>query len=168
MTRSQRLRVPGSLDALPVGQRAPVEGDGVRVLARGQVGGGELVPRAERVGVCRAADLLESGNSAFKDSDRSRELESRHEGVTQSAPRFEHLTVIRPERVGQAVEYPLEPWNGVVRAPGREVGVGQPLGGQHRIGVPVAEQAAAGRSQVEPVVHRGLGQVGAVQALPRP
>ena len=168
MTRGQRLRVPGSLDALPVGQRAPVEGDGVRVLARGQVGGGELVPRAERVGMPRPADPLELGNRALKDGDRRREPARRHEGVAQAAPRLDHVAVIRPELVRQAVEYPLEPRDGVVRAPGREVGVGQPLAGQHRVRVPAAEEAGAGRGQVAPMIHRGSGQTGVVQAVPRP
>jgi len=167
VTRSYRLRVPGSLGALPVGQRAPVEGDGIGVVACGQVGGGEFVPRAERVGMSGSAGLLELGNRAFKDRDRSRELERRHECVAEAAPRLDHLTVIRPGLPGQAVEYPLEPRYGFVGAPGRKVGVGQSLGGQHRVRVPAAQQAAAGSGQVAPMVHRGSGQARAVQAVPR-
>ena len=46
---------------------------------------------------------------AVKDGDRSRDLERRHKGVAQAAPRLDHVTVIRPEVASQPVEEPLEP-----------------------------------------------------------
>src|SRR5215469_2883171 len=105
VTRGDRLRVPVSHGALSVGKRAPVQVDGVGVLARSQVRGRELVARTESIGMTRPADSLELGNRAFKDGDRNRGLLRRHEGVAEAAPRLDHLTVIGPQLVGQAVEY---------------------------------------------------------------
>jgi hypothetical protein len=156
------------LAALPVGERAPVQGDGVGVSARGQVGGGELVPRAERVAMPGAADSLTIGEHALEDGDGAVELAGGHESVAQAEPRSGHIVVIRPEVHGLGVQQPLKPGDGVVRAAGRQVGLRQPLPDQHRVWMPGGEQLVAGRDEVAPVVYSWTGQAGVVQAVPGP
>jgi hypothetical protein len=168
MPRGRRLRVPGSLDALPVGERAPVRGDGVGVEARGQEGGGELVPRAQRVGMLRAADPRGIGERALEDGDRAPELASRHKGVTEAEPRCDQIVVIRLELHGQGVEQPLRPAGGVARASGSQEGLGQSLPSHYRVWMGSTEQPVAGGEQVAPMIHRRTGQAGMVQAVPGP
>ena len=115
-----------------------------------------------------AADPLSIGEHALEDGDRAVELAGRHQSVAQAEPRSDQIMVIRPELHGLGVEQPLKPGDGVVRATGRQAGLGQPLPGQHRVRMPGAEQLVAGRGQVAPVIHRGTGQAGVVQAVPGP
>ena len=56
--------------------------------ARGQVGGGELVARAERIGMLRAADVLGIGEHALEDGHRAVGLAGRHQRVAQAELRF--------------------------------------------------------------------------------
>ena len=137
--------------------------------AGGQVGGREFVAGADRVGVVLAEDPLGIGQHAVKDPGRAVSLAGGDKGVAQAQPRADHVGVILAELHGLAgVDQPLEPGDGVLVAAGRQAGLGQPPSGQQRVRMPGAEQLAAGRDQVAPVIHRGTGQARVVQAVPGP
>ena len=71
------LGMLGSLKALPDGQRAPAEPDRVRELACGPVRGGEVIVRAEGVGVVGPAGPLVIAGRGVQDRDRAARLARR-------------------------------------------------------------------------------------------
>ena len=72
----------------------------------------------------------------------------------------------RPEPVDPLGQDPLTPRHGLGRPRRGQVGGGQVLAGDQRVGVARAEHPVADRGQVPPVVHGRPGQPRAVQALP--
>ena len=159
----------GSLAALPVGERAPVQVDGVGVPAGGQVGGGELVPRAERIGVLGAVDPLGIGERLLQDGDRPVKLAAPPRGRGRSGSRAsDHFLVIRPRAARSG--YQASRWNEPTASSARPAASwprpaaarpGRSAGARRR-------EPVAGRCQVTPVVRGRPGQASVIQAVARP
>ena len=128
--------------------------------------GGELVPRAERVGVVLAADALVVADRRAQDGDRVAELVRRHEGTAEVEPGRDGAGMICPECAGPVGQGPLEPGDGLRGPARRQVRMGEPLPGRQGVGVVRPEDLIGEGSELPPVGDGRAGQVRPVQALP--
>jgi hypothetical protein len=86
LARGHGVGMPRSLDPFVVGQRAPIQRDGVVGPSRGAQRGGQFVPGAERVEAVCSQDPLTFADGILEDRNRCFRLASGDERVAKRDP----------------------------------------------------------------------------------